>query len=88
MDSCRLYGEPDAIVVSAEAFPDPHPTVVLNPMTSIIAVSCPSALPRSSRAAAGFAPWGMPQVRHAACLWHDRYVKQHTELLRCVDRAE
>ena len=54
MDSCRLYGEPDAIVVSAEAFPDPHPTVVLNPMTSIIAVSCPSSPP-----AAG--------LRHVAC---------------------
>jgi hypothetical protein len=54
MDSCRLYGEPDAIVVSAEAFPDPHPTVVLNPMTSIIAVSYQPSPP-----AAG--------LRHVAC---------------------
>lgn len=37
MDSCRLYGEPDAISVTSKPFPDPHPRVVLNPMTSIIA---------------------------------------------------
>jgi hypothetical protein len=39
MDSCRLYGEPDVISVTSKPFPDPHPTVLLNPMTSIIAVS-------------------------------------------------
>ena len=38
MDSCRLYGEPDVISVTSKPFPDPHPTVLLNPMTSIIAV--------------------------------------------------
>jgi hypothetical protein len=38
MDSCRLFGEPGAITVASKSFPDPHPTVILNPMTSIIAV--------------------------------------------------
>ena len=41
MDSCRLYGAPAAISVTSKPFPNPHPEVFLNPMTSIIAVSLP-----------------------------------------------
>ena len=38
VDSCRLYGEPGAISVASKAFPDPNPTIILNPLTSIISV--------------------------------------------------